>query len=154
MATITLAVLAGCAAPPQQPSSQVAPESLTTCKPGASEDMLTGVWLSMRRQPGVSGELKTFIELRPDGTMNYAEQLTRPKRAPQGLAEKGCWYREGQTLVLRTLESNGSPVDPEDPIYMNRYEIKSEARERLQLTSPEGARLDAKRMPPDYRLSW
>lgn len=148
LAVLTL-VLAGCATPPPEPS---APEEVSACKAAASGEALVGTWMSVRRESGVTGELRSLFTLRADGTMSYAEQLSRPKRAPQGLAEAGCWVREGSTLVLRTTESNGSPVDLDDPIYVNRYQVVKEGSDRLRLRSPEGVQLDAKRMPADYRL--
>src|SRR5690606_12279535 len=96
--------------------------------------------------------LRTLVSLRADGTMSYDEQLTRPRKAPQGLSETGCWQRDGQALVLRTVESNGSPVDLEDPIYINRYTLNRETPERITLTGSDGVKLEARRMPPDYRL--
>ncbi len=86
--------------------------------------------------------------------MSYTEQLSRPGKLPQGLSETGCWYRDGQAVVLRTVESNGSPVDLDDPIYVNRYAVTQESGNRVRLQSSDGVRLDARRMPPDYRLPW
>ena len=151
IAAAFVAVLAGCAAPAPE---RTPPPADTECVAAAKGDGLVGTWLSSRKHAGVSGELKTLFELRPDGTMQYMEQLTRPGRAPQGLMEKGCWRRDGQTLVLRTLESNGSPVDVEDPIYVNRYALSGATGERLKLRSPDGVQLDARRMSAGYRLSW
>jgi len=148
-AAIAAIVLAGCAGP--RPEQAPAPDE-TRCTAAAAGEPLVGNWLSVRKQSGVAGELRTHFNLRADGTMSYSEQLSRPGRAPQGLAETGCWLRDGKTLVLRTVESNGSPVDLEDPIYVNRYQITRESGERIGVQAPDGARLDAKRMPPDYRL--
>lgn len=145
------ALLAGCAG--LKPESGPAPVD-TRCAAAAPGDALVGNWLSVRRESGVAGELRTYFSLRADGTMHYAEQLRRPGKAPQGLAETGCWHREGKAMVLRTVESNGSPVDPDDPIYINRYQLTRESGERIGLNAPDGARLDARRMPPDYRLAW
>jgi len=142
-------LLAACAG--RQPAPP-APPSEITCKAATAGDALVGNWLSVRRQAGVVGELKTLFSLHADGTMSYGEQLSRPKKAPQGLSETGCWHREGRTLVLRTIASNGSPVDLQDPIYVNRYRITRESGERVGLHGPDGAELNAKRMPPDYRL--
>lgn len=143
-------ILAGCAAP--RPAAP--PPDQTRCTEAAANDALVGNWLSVRRASGVAGELRTHMMLNIDGTMSYGEQLNRPGKAPQGLAETGCWQREGGALVLRTLESNGSPVDLDDPIYVNRYPLAGETGDRLRLQAPDGARLEAKRMPPDYRLPW
>ncbi|NLC37613.1 MAG: hypothetical protein GX772_14470 [Alcaligenaceae bacterium] len=150
MAALAALMLAGCAAPRQEAAEPVD----TRCTAAAAGDALTGSWLSVRKQAGVAGELRTHIVLYEDGTMSYGEQLSRRGKAPQGLAETGCWQREGHALVLRTIESNGSPVDLHDPIYINRYQITREAGDRLGLQSSDGVRLDARRMPPDYRLPW
>jgi len=148
-AAAAIVALAGCAGAPSQ-RAPAAPD--TACSAAPADESLVGSWLSVRRESGVTGELRTLISLRADGTMSYAEQLSRPRRGPQGLAETGCWRREGTTLVLRTVESNGSPVDLDDPIYVNRYQVISEAGGRITLRTPEGVRLEARRMPPDYRL--
>ncbi len=146
---LAAAVLAGCAvSPPKQAQAPVGPE----CAAAAPDESLVGNWLSVRRISGVTGELRTLFSLRADGTMSYSEQLSRPRKAPQSLAETGCWHRDGKIIVLRTVESNGSPVDLEDPIYVNRYQLTSEGGERLGLHAPDGVKLDARRMPPDYRL--
>ncbi len=149
MVIVAAAVLAGCAGGPPESAG---PARDTACRAVAQNEALVGSWLSVRRTPGVAGELRTLIQLRADGTMSYAEQLRRPRGAPQGLAETGCWHREGGTVVLRTVESNGSPVDLDDPIYVNRYQLVQERGERIRLHSPDGAQLDARRMPADYRL--
>ena len=151
LVALFVAVLAGCTAPAPE---RTPPPADTECVPAAQGDALVGTWLNVRKHAGVSGELKTLFELHADGTMQYMEQLTRPGRAPQGLMEKGCWRRDGETLVLRTLESNGSPVDVEDPIYVNRYALSGAAGERLKLRSPDGVQMDARRMSPGYKLSW
>ena len=150
-AFVSVIVLAGCAV--QRPVAE-APEDDTRCTIAAADDALIGNWLSVRKQQGVVGELRTHFVLSPDGTMSYGEQLVRPRGAPQGLAETGCWRREGGTMVLRTVESNGSPVDTDDPIYVNRYQISSETPDRVVLQTSDGVRLEAKRMPSDYRLPW
>lgn len=144
------ALLAACAGP--QPERKPEPPTGTECRAATAGDSLVGNWLSVRRQAGVTGELRTLFVFNADGTMRYGEQLARPRKAPQGLDETGCWHREGKTVVLRTVESNGSPVDLQDPIYVNRYQVTREGGDRIQLRAPDGAQLDAKRMPPDYRL--
>lgn len=144
-------LLAGCAG--LRPSVPVEPDD-TRCKAAAPGDALVGNWLAVRKESGVAGELRSYFVLQADGTMNYSEQLRRPGKAPQGLMETGCWHRDGQTMVLRTVESNGSPVDLDDPIYINRYQITREAGDRIGLNTPDGAQLQARRMPPDYRLTW
>lgn len=149
-AMTSLLVLGACVAPRsvQQPVEE------DGCRVAAAGDGMVGSWLSVRKQSGVAGELRTHFVLNADGTMRYEEQLARSGRAPQGLAETGCWWRDGESLVLRTMESNGSPVDREDPIYLNRYRVSRMAADRLVLQASDGTRLDAKRMPPDYRLPW
>lgn len=143
-------VLAACSTPRPDPVR----EDPTKCRASAADEPLVGSWLSVRRQSGVAGELRTHIVLRADGTMSYTEQLSRPGKLPQGLSETGCWHRDGQAVVLRTVESNGSPVDLDDPIYVNRYVVTQESGNRVRLQSSDGVRLDARRMPPDYRLPW
>lgn len=149
-AVVAAFAMAGCTVP--QPQQQPAQPDEIRCAATAPGDAMVGSWLSVRKQSGVAGELRTHIVLQADGTMNYEEQLSRPGKAPQGLRETGCWQRDGQVLVLRTLESNGSPVDTGDPIYVNRYQVTQQAGARLGLQASGGVRLDAKRMPPDYRL--
>lgn len=149
VAAFAAAMLAGCAGSRVE---QVREPRETPCVAAAQGEPLIGNWMSVRREKGVAGELRTLISLRADGTMSYQEQLSRPGRAPQGLAETGCWERQGGMVVLRTLASNGSPVDPEDPIYVNRYQLTRESAERIGLQAADGVRVDARRMPADYRL--
>lgn len=151
IAVLAAVVLAGCAG--LRPDVSEAPDE-TRCTASAPGEILAGNWLSVRRQAGVAGELRSLFTLHADGVMHYTEQLSRPGRAPQGLVETGCWHRDGKVLVLRTVESNGSPVNLDDPIYVNRYQVTRESGERIGLRAPDGVQLDARRMPPDYRLSW
>jgi hypothetical protein len=146
---IAAVVLTGCTTPPPPP----APKPVTpTCKAAAADDALLGNWLSVRKQKGVAGELRTLFTLHPDGTMAYTEQLKRGKHPSQGLAEAGCWQRDNQTLTLQTLKSNGEPVDTADPIYTNRYTIVDSGRQSFTLRDADGALIKAKRMSPGYRL--
>src|SRR5690625_979601 len=118
-------LVASCAVPPADaPVKQEAERP--ACTSARADDTLTGNWLAVLTRKGIAGELRTLFTLNPDGSMAYAEQLKRPGRPSQGLAETGCWYREGQVLVMRTYESNGLPVDLDDPIYVNRYPIVQE----------------------------
>lgn len=144
--------VAGCAAPvpPAEPDSQA--QELPACTPVAETETLLGNWLVVRSQKGVAGELRTLFTLQADGSMAYTEQLKRPGQPSQGLSETGCWYREGQELVMRTQESNGLPVDLDDPIYTNRYPIISADEKMLRMTTPEGVNVSAKQMSPGYRL--
>ena len=143
-------VLAGCTSAPKPPAPK--PTAAPTCRAAATGDSLVGNWLSVRKQKGVAGELRTLFTLHPDGTMAYTEQLKRGKHPSQGLAEAGCWQRDNQTLMLQTLKSNGEPVDTADPIYTNRYTIVASGGQSLSLKDAEGATIKAKRMSPGYRL--
>jgi len=152
-ASASLALLAGCAARHAVQPAPAKKAETVQCRAAPQGDALVGSWLSVGRQKGITGQLRTLIELRPDGSMAYAEQLLRGKRPPQGLEESGCWHREGQTLVLRTTKSNGSAVDLHDPIYVNRYAIVSQSGKALALRGRDGE-LKSRRMPPGYRLPY
>jgi hypothetical protein len=142
------ALIAGCA-----PLKTVPPVTqIPTCDVAAENDQAIGNWLSVRKQKGVAGELRTLFALQPDGTMAYTEHLKRGKHPSQGLEETGCWKREGQTLTLRTLQSNGSPVPLDDPIYTNRYTIVSVNAGTVSLRAADGGVINARRMSPGYRL--
>jgi hypothetical protein len=141
-------LVSGCAAPASK-----APVSRPVCSPAAANDALVGNWLSVHKQAGVAGELHTLFTLKPDGTMAYAERLKRGRNPSQGLSETGCWEHTGKGLRLRTLTSNGVPVDLDDPIYINDYSIVSLSGASLQLVY-QGATLRARKMPADYQLPW
>ena len=143
-----LGALAGCA--PIKPAAPP-PAATPTCTPAAAGDALVGNWLSVTAQKGVAGSLRTLYTLNPDGTMSYVEQVKRPRTPSQGLEESGCWTRDGDTLVLRTLESNGVPVNLDDPIYSNRYRIIRADASELRLQGEQGS-IRARRMSPGYRL--
>src|SRR3546814_16180142 len=83
--------------------------------------------------------------------MAYTEQLKRGNKPSQGLSETGCWKREGQALVLQTLQSNGMPIDTNDPIYTNRYAVSSLAGSSLAMRHADGSAIKARRMSPGYR---
>lgn len=146
------ALLAGCAGSAPKAPEPVA-DAVPACQP-AADGSLVGNWLGSRKQRGVTGEIRTLITLRADGTMDYVEQNLRPRKPPQSLTESGCWQREGGELVLRTLTSNGSPVEMGDPIYTNRYAIVSAGAKSLVLTLAPGQRWSAKRMDDAYRLPY
>ncbi|MBV6305402.1 hypothetical protein KVP10_10930 [Candidimonas humi] len=148
-----LALLAGCAVHKPAPAPAVKHAETVQCRAAPQGDALIGTWLSVGREKGIAGQLRTLFVLHPDGTMAYAEQLVRGKRPPQGLDESGCWHREGQALVLRTTQSNGAAVDLHDPIYVNRYAIVSQAGSALTLRGRDGV-LKARRMPQGYRLPY
>lgn len=145
----TAVLLAGCAAPSAPPAPKPEPPR---CQAAAAGETLVGNWLSVRKQKGVAGELRTLFTLHPDGTMTYTEQLKRGNKPSQGLAEAGCWQRHQQTLTMRTLESNGAPVSLDDPIYTNHYQIVSATDKALSLKDADGATITARRMSPGYRL--
>lgn len=122
------------------------------CEPAAVDDALIGNWLNKRTEKGVAGELRTLFTLQADGRMLYTEQLKRPRQPSQGLSESGCWWRESDQLVLKTLESNGLPVDDSDPIYTNAYRINHHSADKLKLSSSEGVTYETERTSPGYRL--
>ncbi len=145
-----LALLSACA-PTRQTASTAAPKAPPACVAATPGDALVGNWLSVTAQKGVAGALRTLYTLKPDGTMMYVEQIKRPRSPSQGLEESGCWSREGKTLVLRTLLSNGVPVNLEDPIYTNRVQVLRADASQLLLQGGQGT-IRAKRMSPGYRL--
>ncbi|MGB7483186.1 hypothetical protein ABRZ04_13130 [Castellaniella ginsengisoli] len=145
-----LGTLAACA-PIKPAPAPMDVAAAPSCTAAAAGDSLVGNWLSVSSQKGVAGALRTLYTLNPDGTMNYVEQIKRPRTPSQGLYEAGCWSRDGQSLVLRTLESNGSPVNLDDPIYTNRYRVDRVSATELRLSGPNGT-VKARRMSPGYRL--
>jgi len=146
-ACLAAAALAACAPTGSVRQQQTAPQ----CRPAAAGEAVVGNWLSVASQRGVAGAIRTLYTLNSDGTMVYVQQIKRPRTPSQGLHESGCWQREGQTLVLRTVLSNGSPVNLDDPIYTNRYEILDVDPARLRLRGAEGL-VDVRRMSAGYRL--
>ena len=151
-ACVALAVLAACTPIQPAPAPAAAPPAPPpACTAAAAGDPLVGNWLSVSAQKGVAGALRTLYTLNADGTMGYVEQIKRPRAPSQGLYESGCWSRDGQTLILRTLESNGSPVNLDDPIYTNRYRVVRVNATALQIGGPGGT-VKARRMSPGYRL--
>ncbi|MCQ9615425.1 hypothetical protein L1889_00725 [Paenalcaligenes niemegkensis] len=152
-ALLTGIFLTGCAQK-QSPISQVEhePAALKACEPAAPDDQLVGNWLSKRQEKGVAGELRTLFTLQATGQMAYTEQLKRPRQPSQGLMETGCWWREGDVLVLETRESNGLEVDTLDPLFTNRFTVKRQQGEKLTLSSPSGADYNLTRTSPGYRL--
>lgn len=145
--------VAGCTVPVSPDVAVDVDPSPPACTPVSdAQDAVLGNWLAVRSQKGVAGELRTLFTLQPDGSMAYTEQLKRPGQPSQGLSETGCWYRDGQDLVLQTQESHGLPVDLADPIYTNRYQVISVDDAMLRLVTPEGVQIHAKPMSPGYRL--
>lgn len=144
--------LAGCAQ--QQPAQGGAeqPVALKACQPADATDQLVGNWLSKRQEEGVAGELRTLFTLQASGQMAYTEQLKRPNQPSQGLAEAGCWWREGDVLVLETRESNGLEVDTSDPIFTNRFTVIRLEAEKLLLSNPMGSNYELTRTSQGYRL--
>ncbi|MEZ2722266.1 hypothetical protein ACBP46_12685 [Paenalcaligenes hominis] len=143
--------LAACTSFPPPPAAPEAPKK-TVCEPVSADDPLVGNWLSKRQEKGVAGELRTLFTLQADGRMLYTEQIKRPRQPSQGLSENGCWWRDGDQLILKTLESNGSPVDIEDPIYENRYSVSHSSTDKLRLQGSDGVQHNTTRTSPGYRL--
>jgi hypothetical protein len=150
---LTLAVLlSGCVTKPEAPKApavQAAPQ----CSAVQAGDPFIGTWLAVRKYKGLAGELHVLMALSADGTMAYSEQLKRGKTPARGLSETGCWHRDATTLTLQTTKSNGMPVELDDPIYSNKYTIRSPAAKTLLLLGSEGE-LKARRMPDGYRLPY
>lgn len=145
-------VVAACSSYPPAPTPAPEPKETLLCQPVAADEALIGNWLNKRKEPGVMGELRTLFTLKADGHMLYTEQLKRPRQPSQGLSESGCWWREANQLVLKTLNSNGVEVDDEDPIYTNRYTIKHSSADKLRLGGTDGIVYDTERTSPGYRL--
>ncbi|MYN14103.1 hypothetical protein GSY71_13230 [Pusillimonas sp. TS35] len=144
-------LLAACTAPIKEKPKEE-PPAKPTCEAVAPGDPAVGNWLSVRREKGVRGELRTLFTLNADGTMAYTEQIKRSNNPSHGLAETGCWRHDANTIVLRTLESNGAAVDLNDPIYTNRYVLVSATSEKLELRASDGVRIMARKMSSGYRL--
>jgi len=142
------ALLAGCATAPAPTKPKAAGEA---CSPVPANDPFIGTWLGVRTFKGVAGELHVLFALKADGTMAYSEQLKRGKKPPQELNETGCWSHDHSTLALRTTKSNGVPVELDDPIYSNKYTIRSQDSKVLSLLGSDGE-FKARRMPDSYRL--
>ncbi|MFA5665235.1 hypothetical protein [Castellaniella sp.] len=147
-----LLVLSACSTLGPQVSGNGHPPAAAACVPVADGDPLVGNWLSVSAQAGVAGALRTLYTLNADGSMAYVEQIKRPRQPSQGLYETGCWTYQGQTLTLRTQESNGLPVNLDDPIYINRFRVLRVQPDALRLQGPQGQAIQAKRMSPGYRL--
>ncbi len=152
LSIVVVAMLAGCAVQGPAVEPSVPDPVQLACTPASETDVLLGNWLAVRSEKGVAGELRTLFTLQVDGSMAYTEQLKRPGQPSQGLSETGCWYREGQVLVMRSQESNSSPVDVSDPIYTNRYQVIAADEKMLRLLTPEGVQISARQMPSGYRL--
>lgn len=145
-------VVTACSTYPPAPAPAPEKKSDLVCQPVAADEALIGNWLNKRTEKGVVGELRTLFTLQADGRMLYTEQLKRPRQPSQGLSESGCWWRDGDQLVMKTLESNGVSVDAEDPIYTNRYGISHSSADKLRLRSAEGVEYSTERTSPGYRL--
>ena len=145
-----LAALAACA--PTAPHSAAPTQAAApSCVAASATDPAVGNWLSVTSERGVAGSLRTLYTLHANGTMSYVEQIKRPRTPSQGLYETGCWTHDGQTITLRTLQSNGSPVNLDDPIYVNRYRVSQTTATEMRVVGPDGA-VRLKRMSPGYRL--
>jgi len=148
------ATVAGCGGLAPQEPAKPAPRPQAKgvqCVAPAQGEALIGNWLAVQKQKGVAGDMYMLITLKADGTMTYAEQIKRRGKPGQSLNESGCWTRQGDQLVLQTTESNGGPVELDDPIYRNQYRIVSQAAQALVLQGSAGP-LRARRMADGYRL--
>lgn len=146
-------LMAACSAYAPVPSPLApTPQAPELCQSVNASDPLVGNWLSKRKEKGVVGELRTLFTLKADGSMLYTEQLKRPRQPSQGLSESGCWWRDGNQLVLKTLESHGLKVDNDDPIYTNHYSISHSSADKLRLRSRDGVTHSTERTSPGYRL--
>lgn len=152
IASTAVLLVAGCSVPAPAVDPVGPAMGAPDCQAALADDPLIGNWLSVRSRKGVVGELRTLFTLQPDGTMAYTEQLKRSGQPSQGLSESGCWWREGERIVLQTHESNGSQVDLQDPIYTNRYEVRSNDGNILRVREDDGTVHTARRMPSGYRL--
>lgn len=152
VAIITAVVLAGCTVPVAPDTATHEPQQPPSCTPASAASDLTGNWLAVRAQKGVTGELRTLFTLNADGTLTYTEQLKRGGKPSQGLSETGCWGQADNVLTLQTHESNSYPVDLKDPIYTNRYTVESVDNNLLRLRAADGETMTARKMPAGYRL--
>lgn len=150
--TLTV-VLAGCVSRPEAPKAPPAPAVAAACVAVPAGDPFIGTWLAVRKYKGLAGELLVLMALRADGTMSYDEQLKRGKTPARGLSETGCWHHDATTLALQTTLSNGMPIELDDPIYSNKYTIRSKSAKTLVLLGSEGE-IKARRMPDNYRLPY
>lgn len=145
-------VVAACGSFPPPSAPIVQAKTPVGCEAVSADELLVGNWLNKRQEKGVVGELRTLFTLQADGRMLYTEQLKRPRQPSQGLSESGCWWRDGNKLVLQTLESNGVAVDNDDPIYINSYDIQRLNQDKLSLRDGQGQRINTERTSPGYRL--
>lgn len=145
-------VLAACSTLSPAPTPVSTVKAVEGCQPVAESESLIGNWLVKRTEKGVAGELRTLFTLQADGRMLYTEQLKRARQPSQGLSESGCWWRNGDQLVLQTTESNGVAVDTDDPIYTNAYSIIQHSADKLRLRSSDGIAYNTERTSPGYRL--
>ena len=147
------ATVVACAVYPPLPEPAPEPvQALQSCEPVATDEVLVGNWLNKRKVPGVMGELRTLFTLKANGEMLFNEQLKRPRQPSQGINEGGCWWREGDQLVLKTFTSNGVEVDASDPIYTNYYTIQHSSADKLALRASDGMEYSTERTSPGYRL--
>ena len=145
--------VAACAVYPPLPEPVPEPvQAGQRCQPVAADEALIGNWLNKRKVPGVMGELRTLFTLKANGDMLFNEQLKRPRQPSQGINEGGCWWREGDQLVLKTFTSNGVEVDSTDPIYTNYYTIEHSSADKLALRARDGVTYSTERTSPGYRL--
>ncbi len=100
--------------------------------------------------------MQSLIVLSADGTMSYESLLKIGRKTRPALRETGCWSVADGVYTMRTTKSAGEPVDPTDPIYLNRYRVEKVEQSKLSLRELKsgGMLLTARRMPAGYRLAY
>lgn len=151
--------LAGCATKKQPEAAapaEPAPPKKVACTPAAANSPLVGTWYSVSRPRGFAGDFQSLTVLSADGTMSYETQLKVGKRTRPALRETGCWTHDNGVYTLQTTQSNGEPVDADDPIYRNAYRVESVDRSKLALREMKsnGQAVTAKRMQTGYRMPY
>ncbi|WP_286900493.1 MULTISPECIES: hypothetical protein [Achromobacter] len=154
-----LVILAGCAARKPAAITEVQPADPpkpVACTPAKAGDPMVGTWLSNSRPRDVAGDMQALIVLSADGTMSYESLLKIGRKTRPALRETGCWSVENGVYTMRTTKSAGEPVDPTDPIYLNRYRVEKVEQSKLSLRELKsgGMLLTARRMPAGYRLAY
>lgn len=154
-----IVILAGCAARKPAAITEASPEEPAkpvACVPAKAGDPMIGTWLSNSRPRDVAGDMQSLIVLSADGTMSYESLLKIGRKTRPALRETGCWSVAEGITTMRTTKSAGEPVDPADPIYVNRYRVEKVEPTKLALREIRkgGALLTARRMPAGYRLAY
>ncbi|OZI40774.1 hypothetical protein CEG14_03165 [Bordetella genomosp. 1] len=159
MGLIVGVALAGCAV--KKPAenagaAEPAPPKKVVCTPASANSPMVGTWYSVSRPRGFAGDFQSLTVLSADGTMSYETQLKVGKRTRPALRETGCWTHDNGIYTLQTTQSNGEPVDADDPIYRTAYKVESVDRTKLTLREMKsnGQVVTARRMQPGYRMPY